>query len=340
MDKVKLGKHYIGEEEPTKVIAEIADNHGGNMKVAKEMIIKAKKAGADIVKFQLHLPDKEMIPGAIEMWDGNLYEILKENLLTIDQHEELKKFCENQDIMYLCTPFCREAADLLDDIGVKAFKVGSGEMTNLPMINHIAKKGKPMIVSTGMAKWEEIKETVEVIKKENTPLIINNCTSEYPAKYEDINLKLIPRLKEEFQVPVGHSDHTIDVYTSFGAVACGARLIEKHFTLDRSQEGPDHKVSLEPQDLEVLTEGVRKIQKALGSEKAVHEKEKSVREWALHSIVSAEKIPEGSKIEKDMVTIKRPGGGIPAKEIKEVIGKITKRDISKNSLIKWEDLKK
>lgn len=338
MKEVKLGKFKIGKNQPVRIIAEVADNHGGSVEVAKKLILAAKKSRADIVKFQLHLPEIEMIPGSIKMWNGPLYDILKRNLLTIDDHRKLKRFCEKNNIMYLCTPFCLKAADLLESIGVEAFKIGSGEMTNLPMLRHIAKKKKTLIVSTGMSKMSEIRETVGVIKKEKTPLILMNCTSEYPPRPEDINLNLIKKLENEFRVPVGHSDHSPNIYTALAAVACGAKLIEKHFTLDKKQKGPDHFISLESKELKELIEGIRIIEKALGSEKKVQEKEKLVRKWAFHSVVSAVDIPQNTIISKDMVTIKRPGSGIPAKEIDKVIGKKTKRFIKKDTLIKREYL--
>lgn len=336
--KVKLGKFIIGPNYPCRIIAEIADNHNGSLETAKKMVLEAKKAGADIVKFQLHLPDEEMIPHSIQMWDGPLYDILNKNLLSIDEHKKLKEFCKKNQIMYLCTPYCIKAADALDKIGVEAYKIGSGEMTNLPMIKHIAKKKKPMIVSTGMSTWSEIKETVEIIKKEKTALVLMNCTSEYPPAYEDINLNLIKKLEKEFRGPIGHSDHTPDIYTGLAAVTCGAKLIEKHFTLDKTQKGPDHFVSLEPAELKILVEGVRKIEKSLGNTKRIHPKEKPVRSWALHSIVPGVNIPKDTVITEAMLTVKRPGTGIPAKFINQIIGKKSKRSIKKDTIIKWTDL--
>lgn len=338
VSKVSLGKFSIGEKEPVRMIAEIADSHNGKMETAKQLILAAKESGADIVKFQLHLPDVEMIPGSIQMWDGPLYDILKNNLLTIEQHQELKEFCEQNDIMYLCTPFCATAAELLDKIGVNSFKIGSGELTNLPMLIRIAKKKKTMIVSTGMSEWSEIKQTVQVVKKENCPLILMNCTSEYPPKYEDINLGLIKKMEQEFEIPVGHSDHSPDIYTALAAVALGAKIIEKHFTLDKTQKGPDHFISLEPDGLRKLVTGIRQIEKALGAEKKVHADERPVREWALHSVVAARDIPAEKIVAVDDLIMKRPGTGIPARDWLKVIGKKTARLIKENELISWEDL--
>jgi len=335
---VKLGKFTIGENYPVRIIAEIADNHNGSVKTAKKMILAAKKAGADIVKFQLHLPDVEMVPNSVKMWAGNLSKLLKKNLLTIKQHKEIKNFCHKNNIMYLCTPFCSKAADLLDSIAVSAFKIGSGEMTNLPMIEHIAKKGKPMIVSTGMSTWSEIVKTVNIIKKQKTPLILMNCISEYPPDYRHINLNLIKKMKRAFHVPVGQSDHTPDIYTALASVACGAKIIEKHFTLNKKQRGADHFFSLEPPELQMLVDGVRKIEKSLGDKKKIWPQEKTVREWATHSIVAAENLAKDAIITETNIIIKRPGTGIPAANLKDIIGKRVKRPIPKNSLIKWEDI--
>lgn len=335
---IKLGKFLIGEGQPVRVIAEIADNHGGSVAIAKNLILAAKESGADIVKFQLHLPDEEMVPGSIQMWDGPLYDILQQNLLTIEQHQELKEFCEENDIMYLATPFCSKAADLLEGIGVAAYKTGSGEITNLPMLIRIAKKGKPMIVSTGMAEWTEIKIAADLIKKEHCPLILMNCTSEYPPRYEDINLGLIKKMEQDFGVPAGHSDHTPDIYTALAAVAMGAKIIEKHFTLDKTQKGPDHFISLEPQELKQLVGGIRKIEKALGAEKKVHDDEQPVRFWAFHSVVAARDIPLGRIIAAQDIVMKRPGSGIPASQWQKVIGRQAERDIKKNEMIRWTDL--
>ena len=186
MQEIKIGKLKINSKSPTIIIAEIADSHNGSMKTAKKMVDEVKKAGADIAKFQLHLPEIEMVPGSIKMWDGYLYDILKKNLFTPDMHKEIMNYCEKIGIEYLCTPFCPDAIDVLNNLGVKAFKTGSGELTNLPMQRKLAKisasTGKPIIVSTGMCTWDEIKDTVKIYKEEGSKenLILTNCTSEYP----------------------------------------------------------------------------------------------------------------------------------------------------------------
>jgi len=332
-------KRILDPDGPCLIVAEIADNHGGSVDTAKRLIDEAKKAGADMAKFQIHLPDVEMVPGSIRMWDGPLYDILKKNLLSPQQHESLKKYCEQVGITYLCTPFCMEAADILDSMGVEAFKTGSGEMTNLPLIRHIAKKGKPMIVSSGMCTLAELDATVAVLKEERVSFALTNCTSEYPPRYENINLPFIRVMKERYGVMIGHSDHSPDIFTALGAVALGAKIIEKHFTLDKKQKGPDHFISLEPKELATLVDGIRKIEKALISRpKEVTQQEQTVRDWAHHSVVAKVDIPAGEKILKDMLTVKRPGSGIPAARLDEVAGKKAKKALKQDNIIQWEDL--
>ena len=330
------------------VIAEIADSHNGSIQTAKKLIQEAKKAGADVAKFQLHLPDVEMIPGSIKMWDGPLYDILKRNLFSAKTHKELMDYCDKLGIEYLCTPFCPAAVDILNNLGVKAFKTGSGELTNLPMHRKLAKISaktrKPVIISTGMSTWEEITETVKVHKEEGSNFMLMNCTSEYPPNnYSHANLGLIPKMQKEFNVRVGQSDHTMDNYTAYAAVALGAGAIEKHFTLSRKQKGPDHFISLEPHMLKDLVNGVRKIEVAIGDKKTISKDERVVRDWAFHSVVADSNIKKGENVSLQNVRPARPGRGIPAKYLDKIyssklFSKKTKRNLSKNTILQWEDL--
>ena len=362
MKKIKLGNVTIGGEK-TVVIAEIAVSHNGDMKTAKKLIDEAKKAGADVAKFQLHLADTEMIPNSIMMWGGPLYDILLETHFTPEQHKEVMEYCEKVGIEYLCTPFCTEAVDVLNDIGIKGFKTGSGELDNLPQHRRLAqisaKTGKPVIVSTGMSKWEEIADTVKVYEEEGVKdnLVLMNCTSEYPPNdYSHANLGLVPKLRDEFGVWSGQSDHTLDNYTAYASVALGAKVIEKHFTLDRKQEGPDHSISLEPHMLVDLVDGIRKIEVALGGEKEISKEEQVVRDWAFHSVTTVAPLKKGEEITKKIFETKllerRPRimevdgekvEGIPSKFLdslyeEKIIGKKIKRDIPKDSLLGWDDI--
>lgn len=341
MKTIAIDGRRIGEGQSVFVIAEGCDNHMGDLDTAKEMCRQAKLAGADCIKFQHHLPDEEMLKDVpmTSNFDIPLYEFLKLHALTLDQHVELMKYCKEIGIMYLCTPFSLKAAYELNEIGVSAFKIGSGEMTDIPTLQAIAKLGKPMIVSTGMCNMEEIKGTYDALVEAGAEFAFTNCLSEYPPKYEDVNLGVIGRMREEFpEAIIGHSDHTPDLYTCYAAVALGASIIEKHVILSKQTPGPDQTVSIDFQDLYRLVDGIRKIELASGAEKVVHKNEEGIREWAFRSIVSLRPIKAGEVITQDMIWSKRPGTGIPSKQMPEVIGRTAVRDISQNVLLKWEDL--
>lgn len=338
--KVRIGARAIGDGEPCFIIAEAGINHNGDIEKANTLVDAAARAGADAIKFQTHLTEKEMLPDAVtaDYVGESLFSLLKRLELSRKHHQELKKRAEKQGILFLSTPFSREAADLLEELGVLAYKTGSGEMTNLPLLEHIARKGKPMIISTGMSTLKEIENTVDFLKPINSQLILLHCTSTYPTKYEDVNLKVIGKLKRKFGLPVGLSDHSSGIYTALGAVALGASVVEKHFTIDRNWPGPDQKSSINPAELTELVQGVRAIEQALGDRKRVLSEEKAVQKMARESVISLINIPRGAILRSNMVWVKRPGTGIPAKDLKLVIGKKTKRDIPANSLILWKDL--
>lgn len=340
MKEIQIGKRKIGEGHPVYVIAEGCDNHMGDLEVAKEMCRQAKLAGADCIKFQHHLPDEEMLKDVpmSSNFDIPLYDFLQQHALTIDQHVELMNYCKEIDIQYLCTPFSLQAAYELDAIGVEAFKIGSGEMTDIPTLVRIARLGKPMIVSTGMCTLDEIQRTYDVLAQTGVPLAFTNCLSEYPPKYEDVNLNVIPEMEKRFPgVVIGHSDHTPDLYTCFGAVTLGAKIIEKHVILDKRTPGPDQSVSIDFQDLYHLVDGVHKVECALGGEKRVHPDEEPIRSWAFRSLVTKCPIKKGQRISEDMIWSKRPGTGIPSHRMQEVIGKYATQDIAENVLLKEED---
>jgi sialic acid synthase SpsE len=340
-NQITISGRAIGPGAPCFVIAEGCDNHLGNMDTAKEMVRHAKACGADAIKFQHHLPDEEMLRDGVPMsanFDIPLYEFLERYALKLEDHYELLRYCQELGIIYMCTPFSRKAAEEINEMGVSAFKIGSGELTDLPTLKVIASFGKPMILSTGMAHWEEIDETLNTLRPINDQLILMNCTSEYPARHTDVNLGVIRQLMDRYDVIVGHSDHTPDIYTCIGAVVAGAKLLEKHFILDRRQPGPDQSVSIEPYELYELVLATRRVEEALGSEKTVHDLEKPIRAWAHRSVVSLQSIPQGTSIVPDMVWTKRPGTGIPAKYLEDVIGRVAKVDIPANALIQWEHL--
>ena len=340
MIQIQIDDRLIGPSQPCFIIAEGCDNHLGNMNVACEMAREAKRAGADAIKFQHHLPDEEMLPDApmSDNFEEPLYEFLKKYALTLKQHQELKRYCDDIGILYMCTPFSWKAAQEINDL-VQLFKIGSGEMTDVPTLVRIGQLGKPMIISTGMCTFEEIDRTYQALVKHNVPLALMNCISEYPPVYEDLNLGVIPQMIARFPgAVIGHSDHTPDLFTCYAAVALGAKLIEKHVILDKTQPGPDQSVSIEFDELAELVEGVRKIEVGLGNKKKVHAREEAIRTWAFRSIVSTKPITKGSVITQEDIWSKRPGTGIPSHRMDEVIGKRAVRDIVGNTLVSWDDL--
>lgn len=335
----KIGKFEINKDSNTVVIAEAAVEHLGSLNVALRMADAAKAIGVDIIKYQMHIPSSEMLPNKIKFWGGDLDSILENYNLTISDHEKLIAHCKSIGIQYLCTPFCAEAVTVLDDLGVEGFKTGSGELGNFQLMKAIADTGKSVIISTGMSTEQEIEATVEFMKGLNAELMLTNCTSIYPAPYSSINLKLIEFLHAKFDVWVGHSDHTPNMWTAVGAVGMGAKLIEKHFTLDRYLQGPDAAVSLEPKEMKLMIEGIRIIDEAKGDGiKKVQKDEEQVRNWAHHSVVSIDDIPEGTIITSEYVSVKRPGTGIPAAKLSHVLGSTALKFIPKNSILNWSDI--
>ncbi len=336
-----VGGRAITREAPAFIVAEACDNHLGSMEAAREMVRAAKLARADAIKFQHHLPDEEMLPDVpmSSNFDEPLYEFLKKHALTLEQHAALKAYCEQVAIHYMCTPFSYRAAEELDSIGVDVFKIGSGEMTDIPSLLKIARLGKPMIVSTGMSDLEEVRETAGALQSAGATFALMHCVSEYPPVYEDLNLRVIATLREVFpELVIGHSDHSPDNYTCYAAVTLGARIIEKHVILDKRQPGPDQSVSIDMRDLAELVDGIRKIEAALGSTKMVHGRERPIREWAFRSVVATVPIPKGAIIREEMLWTKRPGTGIPSKQLPRLVGRRARVDISANTLIRWDQL--
>ena len=347
MKKIKIGRQIISFQHKPYVIVEACVNHQGNFRIAKKMIIASKKTGAQCIKFQHHIVDEEMLRDVpmSKNFDVPLDKIIEKTNFTLKQHKELKKICKNVGIDYLCTPFSIKAADELNSIGVSAFKTGSGELTNFPFIQHLAKIGKPMIVSTGMSTPDEINETVKIIKKFKTPLALMHCISAYPCPYEIMNLDFIKELSNFYNIPVGLSDHTPSIYNALGAVSLGASLIEKHFTFNKKLAGPDHKSSINLMELKQLVEGCYANFLARGKKKIIFKEEQEIIAWARESVVTIKSIEKNEKINKLNVTTKRPSaktGQIPANEFFKIINKKAraKRPIKANIILKYADLKK
>jgi sialic acid synthase SpsE len=337
---IRIGAREIGPAQPCFVIAEAGINHNGDLGLASELVDAAADAGADAIKFQTHFPEHEMLRGgATAGYVGeSLFDLLTRTALTREAHFALRERATQKGILFLSTPFSREAADFLETVGVLAFKTGSGELTNLPLQQHIARKGKPMIISTGMSTREEIDRTVQAVRAIGTPFALMHCTSTYPTPYEHVQLDCIASLQQQYGVPIGFSDHTLGSFIAFAAVTTGANLFEKHFTTSRSLPGPDQQGSMEPHELAEVVRGIRAIETARGANKQIQPGEQEVRDMALHSVVSMRDIAAGTTIDAADVWAKRPGTGIPAHRLAEVIGRAAKRAIPKDQLIAWEDL--
>jgi sialic acid synthase SpsE len=337
---LQIGPRVVGEGHPCFVIAEAGINHNGDVALARDLVDAAAAAGADAIKFQTHLPEHEMLRGgATAAYVGeSLFDLLTRTALSREAHVELRDRAAGKGILFLSTPFSREAADFVETLGVPAFKTGSGELTNLPLQQHIARKGKPMIVSTGMSTPEEIDRTAQAIRAIGTPFALMHCTSTYPTPYEHVQLDCIGALQKQYGVPVGFSDHTLGSFVAFAAVAAGANLFEKHFTISRSLPGPDQQGSMEPAELAELVRGIRAIERARGATKKIQPGEQEVRNMAHHSVVSIRDVAAGATIGAGDVWTKRPGTGIPARQLGDVIGRVAKHAIAKDRLIAWDDL--
>ena len=337
---ISIAGRTVGAGAPCFVVAEAGINHNGDRKLAMELLHAAADAGADAFKVQTHFPEHEMLRGgATAAYVGeSLFDLLTRTALSREDHVALRDEAARRGIIFLSTPFSREAADFLETIGVPAFKTGSGELTNLPLQQHIARKKKPMIISTGMSTPGEIERTVAAIREADAPFALMHCTSTYPTPFEHVQLDCIPALQRRYGVPVGFSDHTLGNYMAFAAVALGANLFEKHFTTSRSLPGPDQQGSMEPAELADLVRGIRAVERARGAVKTIQPGEQDVRNMAHHSVVSLREIPAGATIAAADVWPKRPGTGIPARQLSEVIGRVAARAIPIDQLVQWSDL--
>ena len=327
----------------TLIIAEAGVNHNGRLDLALKMVDEAKRAGADIVKFQTAIPERVISKYADKAeyqkeTTGNeesQLEMCRRIHLKLSDYDIIKEYCEEVGIEFLSTPFDLESIDYLEKLGMKLWKIPSGEITNLPYLIKIAKTGKPVIMSTGMAELKEVEEAVNILKEGGAgEITLLHCTTEYPAPFDSVNLKAMNTLREKLGTKVGYSDHTTGIEVVVAAVSLGATVIEKHFTLNRNLEGPDHKASLEPEELEVMVNKIRIIEKALGDGiKRAAEAEKKNIAIARKSIVAAKDIKKGEILSEDNITTKRPGNGISPMQWFEVLGTEAIRDFGEDELI-------
>lgn len=344
MNVIRIGDRLVGEGQSTYIIAEIGINHNGILEYALKLIDIAVDSGADAVKFQKRQLDKiypkRLIddPNADEKGFQYMIPFLREMELSDDEYRRIVEYCRDKGITFLCSAWDTESADFLESLGMPAYKIASPDMTNLPLLEHVAAKGKPLIVSTGMSTFEEVKITVEFLKGLGAEFALLHCNSTYPCPFEDINLRFMDTLRQ-FGVPVGYSGHERGIATSTVAAALGACIIERHITLDRTMEGPDHAASLEPQGLRKMIRDIRQMEAAMGTgEKYFSQGEVLNREILGKSLVAVCSIRKGETITRDMIAVKCPGKGLSPQRLNELLGRVAVRDLEADDLFFERDL--
>jgi N-acetylneuraminate synthase/N,N'-diacetyllegionaminate synthase len=346
--RVVVAGRVIEPGAPTLVVAEGGVNHNGDIELAERLVDAAAAAGADAVKFQTfstdalvsrHAPKASYQRETTGDAEGQR-EMLARLELGLASHAALMTRAARRGLVFFSTPFDHGSADLLERLGVPCFKISSGEITNLPLLQHVAAKGRPLILSTGMATLEEVEEAVAVIRKAgDPPLVLLHCVSAYPAAAEEMNLRAMDTLRERFGCPVGLSDHTLGIEVALAAVARGAAVIEKHLTVDKGLPGPDHRASLDPHEFAALVRGIRTVEAALGDgEKRPTPSEADTRAVARKSLVAARAIRAGERLAADMVAIKRPGTGISPADLERALGRMVIRDLAVDEVIGWDAL--
>jgi N,N'-diacetyllegionaminate synthase len=332
---------------PVLIIAEVGSVHDGSFGNSLSLIGSAAECGVDAVKFQTHIAEAETLPGAPmpPFFKGEpRFEYFKRTGFTLQQWQQLKARCEEHSVRFMSSPFSEAAVDLLESVGLDLYKIPSGEITNLPMLDKIAKLNKPVLLSSGMSSWRELDAAIQVVRNQHTKITVLQCTSEYPCPYEHVGLNVMNEMRERYQVPVGLSDHTLTPYATFAAVTLGASVIEKHFTLSRRMYGSDAPHSLEPVEMKDLVRGVRAIETMLSSQ-VNKEDTSSLSEMKTifeKSLVVVTDIPAATVLTRDMIGIKKPGTGLRPDRLAEVIGKRTARALKRDSIltstdIEWKD---
>ena len=346
MNRIKIGNKIISEDSPIFYIAEAGVNHNGSLKIAKKLVDIAKEAGADAVKFQSFLADEIIIPKGPKAQyhidttgDDNKqtwYELLKSQEISEKMHKEIISYCKKKKILFLSTPYDNVSANLLNKLKMPAYKIASTDNDNFPFIKFIAKKKKPMIISTAMSTIEDVEYLVKTLKKINfNKFALLQCTGNYPSKIEDSNLEVIKTYKEKFNCIVGLSDHTPDNIGCITAVGMGIKIIEKHFTLDQKLYGPDHRMSLTPGQLKKSINEIRKAELSLGSKyKVVLNSELANRKKLKKSLVTSKDLKKGHKIDLVSIKIKRPGSGIRPKDLNKILGLKVNQNLKKDTVLK------
>lgn len=349
MSEVIINGKKVGEGNPCFIIAEAGVNHNGSVEKAKQLVDIALNAGADAVKFQTFIADQIVSPIAPKAeyqelattGDESQLEMIRKLELPFRDFAILEEYCLTKKILFLSTPFDYSSADFLQELEIKAIKVASGEITNLPFLSHLARKNIPLIISTGMATLGEIETAVKTVEDAGNPAYcLLHCVSNYPAAPENVNLRAMETLRAAFDVPVGFSDHTLGIEIPLAAAALGANIIEKHFTLDNALPGPDHRASLEPEELISMISGIRKIESALGNGvKKPASSEFEIAKVARKSLIAAMDLKQGTVITTNMIVIQRPGIGLPPFLLDFVVGRRLIKDIRKGSLFTMDILK-
>jgi len=337
---IQIAGRSIGPDHPPLVIAEIGINHEGDLRKAIRMIDDAHAAGCECVKFQSHVIEDEMIPNNVIPGnaDESIWDIMKRCALTEDEEGRLKAYTEDKGMIYLSTPFSRAAAERLERLGVAAYKIGSGECNNYPLVEHIARYGKPVILSTGMNSMENISRSVSVLRRHGVSFAIMHCTSIYPTPYNKVRLGALAELRTAFpDAVIGLSDHSASNYPCLGAAALGADLLERHFTSDKTWPGPDISISMDPKELRDLIEGSRAIFEARGGHKGILAEEQPTIDFAYACVVAIRDIDAGETLGMNNIWVKRPGTGeIKAEHFNELLGKRAKVAIRTNRQLRWE----
>lgn len=348
MRTIEISGRNIGPGEPCFIIAEIGVNHNGDVGIARQLVDIAVQAGADAVKFQTFRTELLVSKSAPKAeyqqrstgGSESQFDMLRALELSDDEHRELFTYCHERGIIFLSTPFDHNSADFLHTLGVSAFKIPSGETVNLPMLRHVALKQLPIILSTGMSTLGEVEAAVRTIRQAGNEQIVSlHCVSNYPADFRDINLRAMHTISQSFNLPSGFSDHTMGIEIPLAAAAMGASVIEKHFTLSREMNGPDHQASLEPNELTSMINGIRNIESALGTGvKEPAESERNITQVARRSIHLHRSCASGSVLTADDLIALRPGGGIAPNQFDSIVGRTLKRDMPKGIALDWADL--
>ena len=346
MPEMKIGSRLIGDGHPAMIIAEVGINHQGDVSIAKKLIDLAFFCKVDAVKFQKRNIDRLLTREGMERPYDNPHSFgatYGEHKLALelgeDDYRELKKYAEERDLIFLASAWDEDSFDFLEGLGVPVMKLPSADLTNTPLVEYAASKKLPLFLSTGMATMDEVRTAVSAARKYDAPLVLMQCTSTYPARFDEANLSVITTFRDEFGCIIGYSGHELGIAVSLGAVALGAAVVERHLTLDRTMKGGDHAASLEGDGLRKLVRNIRAFEKARGDgAKVIYESEIPIRRKLAKSLVARIAIPSGTIITDEMITTKGPGTGIPANRIREIPGSAAARDIAADEVIREEDI--